>query len=77
MKVYRFNKYWCSPKQMINRSFLSAWSLNVHTFTDLQNALDSAHALGCVSSLSILYSKGNFTGTCVVPNYVKSIYQKN
>lgn len=68
MRIWRFKKYWNNPKQMTTRPFLSAWSLHVHRFEDLQNALDAAHALKCIHSLSFSYQKNNFCGTCVVPN---------
>lgn len=74
-KIFRFNKYWCCPKQMINRPWLSAWELNVKNYPDFIHALDAAHALHCVHTLCVSYSDGHYVGTCVVPNdKVKSIY---
>lgn len=69
-KIFRFKKYWTSPKQMTTRPFLSAWSLHVHRFEDLQSALDAAHAIKCVHSLTFAYQQNSFSGTCVVPNSV-------
>lgn len=67
-KKFRFRKWWSNPKQMINRPYLSVWSLNVHTYDQLMEALDSAHSLNCVHSLSFMYADNHFEGTCVVPN---------
>lgn len=75
-KQFRFNKYWCCPRQMTTRPWLSGWELNVHTYQDLINALDAAHALRCVHILSVSFADGKYMGTCVVPNdRLKSIYQ--
>lgn len=61
---------------MTTRPWLSGWELNVHTYQDLINALDAAHALRCVHILSVSFADGKYMGTCVVPNdRVKSIYQ--
>lgn len=67
-KIFRFKKWWRNPKQMISRPFLSAWSLDVHTYDQFMEALDAAHALKCVHTLCVSYSDNHFCGTCVVPN---------
>ena len=68
-KKFRFKKFWTNPKPMTNRPFLSAWSLHVHNYNQLMDALDAAHSLKCVHTLSVAYyGNNNFVGTCVVPN---------
>lgn len=67
--IFRFKKFWTNPKPMLNRPFLSVWSLHVHNYKQLMDALDAAHSLKCVHTLSVAYyGKDNFVGTCVVPN---------
>lgn len=62
-----FLAYWCSPVPLQTDPTLYHYTLSVHTLDQLKTALDLAHAVGVVRSLTFAYSKGNFNGSLVCP----------
>lgn len=62
-----FLAYWCSPVPLSTDPTLYHYTLSVHTFDQLKTALDLAHAVGVVRSLTFAYAKGNFNGSLVCP----------
>lgn len=62
-----FLAYWCSPRPLATDPSLYHYTLSVHTFEQLKTALDLAHAVGVVRSLTFAYAKGNFNGSLVCP----------
>lgn len=59
--------YWCSPTPLATDPTLYHYTLSVHNIDQLKTALDLAHAIGVVRSLTFAYAKGNFNGSLVCP----------